>query len=179
MNIATKSTDAHTKNYHMVQIIIVVVPGAPGRLPQIVSFLATLRTLQRTLPLSHSPLAPKLLCSRRAAGRLPRERAFIECWQRAGKEFQGQSRILPGSGSGQNLEAKTRSLPGGRSLPGARRRAPCGRRGRALAGRSAQWGPWVGPCRVWGRNSRCAGCWSHAGRSRPGATGPRIRCSGW
>ena len=37
MNIATKSTDAHTKNYHMVQIIIVVVPGAPGRLPQIVS----------------------------------------------------------------------------------------------------------------------------------------------
>jgi len=39
MNIATKSTDAHTKNYHMVQIIIVVVPGAPGRLPQIVSFV--------------------------------------------------------------------------------------------------------------------------------------------
>ena len=37
MNIATKSTDAHTKNYHMVQIIILVVPGAPGRLPQIVS----------------------------------------------------------------------------------------------------------------------------------------------
>ena len=37
MNIATKYTDAHTKNYHVVQIIIVVVPGAPGRLPQIVS----------------------------------------------------------------------------------------------------------------------------------------------
>ena len=34
MNIATKSTDAHTKNYHMVQIIIVVVPGVPPGSPR-------------------------------------------------------------------------------------------------------------------------------------------------
>ena len=45
MNIATKSTDAHTKNYHIVQIIIVVVPGAPGRLPQIASFVVLFLTL--------------------------------------------------------------------------------------------------------------------------------------